>query len=48
MPKKEVTKEKISISIDKELFLALQKEAGQRMMKFSTLVEYYIKKGKKK
>ncbi|MFC1691016.1 hypothetical protein ACFL0W_02435 [Nanoarchaeota archaeon] len=44
--KGQITKSKVSISIDKKLLAKLQKEADERMMKLSNLLEYYIKKGK--
>ena len=45
MPKKGVTKDKLCISLDKELHSRLKKRCDKRMMKLSTYIEYLIKKG---
>jgi len=47
MPKTGVSKTKICISIDKELYFRLKKYAEEHMMKFSTYLEYLVKKGEK-
>lgn len=47
MPKKGVTKSRISITVDKELLLALKKECRNRTMKLSSYVEKLVKIGLK-
>jgi len=47
VPKKSVTKVKLCISIDKELYFRLKKYSEERMIKFSTYLEYLVKKGEK-
>lgn len=47
MPKNGVTKERISITVDKELVLALNKECKDRTMKLSSYIEKLIKIGLK-
>ena len=45
MPKKGVTKARISLTIDTELVEALKKECGKRTMKLSSYLEKLIKIG---
>ena len=45
VPKQVVTKDKICISIDKELHSRLKKHSDENLMKLSTYLEYLIKKG---
>ena len=45
MPKLEVTKDKICISLDKELHARLKKHCDANLVKLSTYIEYLIKKG---
>lgn len=47
MPKKGVTKDKICISIDKELHSRLKKYSEKNLVKLSTYIEYLIKMGEK-
>ena len=47
MPKKGITKDKICISLDKELHLRLKKYCDENMVKLSTYIEHLIKKGEK-
>jgi hypothetical protein len=47
MPKKTITKDKICISIDKELHSRLKKYCDKNMIKLSTYIEHLIKKGEK-
>ncbi|MBU0615397.1 MAG: hypothetical protein KJ601_04855 [Nanoarchaeota archaeon] len=47
MPKKTVTKDKICISIDKNLHSRLKKYCDDHMIKLSTYLEYLIRKGEK-
>ena len=47
MPKQVITKDKICISIDKELHARLKKKCDTNLMKLSTYIEYLIKKGEK-
>ncbi len=47
MPKKGITKSRISITIDKELVAHLNKECKDRTMKLSSYVEKLIKIGLK-
>ena len=47
MPKKGITKERISITIDKKLIESLKKECSKRTMKLSSYVEKLIKRGYK-
>ena len=45
MPKKGITKTRISITIDKELVSLLNKECDKRTMKLSSYIEKLIKFG---
>lgn len=45
MPKIGITKDKIHISIDKQLHSRLKKHCDSSMIKLSTYIEYLIKKG---
>ena len=45
MPKQVITKTKICISIDKSLYYKLKKHCDANLIKFSTYLEYLIKKG---
>ncbi|NQV09425.1 hypothetical protein HQ529_06245 [Candidatus Woesearchaeota archaeon] len=45
--KKGVTKDKISISLDKELHEKLKEHCEKNMVKLSTYIEHLIKKGHK-
>jgi len=45
MPKKGVTKDKICISIDKELHSKIKKHCEKNLIKLSTYIEHLIKKG---
>ncbi|MBW2981239.1 hypothetical protein KY360_07520 [Candidatus Woesearchaeota archaeon] len=47
MPKKGVTKDKLCISLDKELHSKLKEYCEKNMVKLSTYIEYLIKKGEK-
>ena len=47
MPKNGITKDRISITIDKELLDALNKECKNRTMKLSSYIEKLIRLGKK-
>ncbi|MDP7323806.1 MAG: hypothetical protein QF632_03535 [Candidatus Woesearchaeota archaeon] len=46
MPKKGQTKDKITISIDKELHDELKKDCEKSMAKLSTYIEHLIRRGK--
>jgi hypothetical protein len=45
MPKKKITKDKISITVDKMLLKKLQKRCDERLMKVSTYIEHLIREG---
>lgn len=45
--KKGITKDKICISLDKELHNSLKKHCDKTMVKLSTYIEFLIKKGMK-
>ena len=45
MPKKGVTKDKICISIDRELHARLKDKCDKNLVKLSTYIEYLILKG---
>jgi len=47
MPKKGITKERISITLDKKLLRALNKECEKRTMKLSSYIEKLVKLGVK-
>jgi len=47
MPKKEITKERISITLDSELLEELKKECEDRTMKLSSYIEKLVKIGVK-
>ena len=47
MPKKEVTKVKICISLDEELHSRLKKHCDKNLMKLSTYINHLIKKSHK-
>ena len=47
MPKKEITKDRISITLDKELAAILNKECAERTMKLSSYIEKLIRLGYK-
>ena len=45
MPKKGITKTRISITVDNELIKALKKECEKRTMKLSSYIEKLVKIG---
>ena len=45
MPKKGITKMRVSITLDKELVAALDKECQERTMKLSSYIEKLIRIG---
>ena len=47
MPKKGISKDKICISIDKDLNSRLKEHCKKNMMKLSTYLEYLIREGEK-
>ena len=47
MPKKAITKSRISITLDKEVLAVLNKECKDRTMKLSSYIEKLIKLGLK-
>tara|TARA_Y100000310_G_C20107053_1_gene545394 strand:- start:73 stop:228 length:156 start_codon:yes stop_codon:yes gene_type:complete len=47
MPRKKITKARISITVDKELLSVLNKECDKRIMKLSSYIEKLIKDGYK-
>lgn len=47
MPKKEITKTKISITLDSDLVKVLNKECNERTMKLSNYIQKLVKIGLK-
>lgn len=46
MPKKLVTKKKISISLDESLYHELKEHCDENLIKLSTYIEYLLKKAR--